>query len=59
MIIKQTIVHITAGPGSLEEYFQKGPVLGQIQGQIRKNCSRAFRGLSYLAYKILKRKISN
>ena len=52
------------GPQSLEHYFQKGALLGQkvvhlifgtsIPGQIRKNCSREFEGLSYLAYKILK-----
>ena len=49
-----------AGPTSLEDYFQKGALLGQksvlnlwyvdtIASQIRKNCSRAFEGLSYLA----------
>ena len=44
-------------------YFQKSALLGQkrnkifgtsIPGQIRNNCSRAFEGLSYLAYKIFK-----
>ena len=46
-------------PESLEDYFQKGALLGQKvalnfgtskPGQIRKNCSQAFEDLSYLAY---------
>ena len=50
-----------AGPTSLEEYFQKGALLGQKAAlnlwnvdtkPIRKNCSRAFEGLSYLDLKI-------
>ena len=52
---------ITAGPESLEDYFQKGTLLGQkaalniwfvdmIPGQIRKNCYLAFESLSYLVY---------
>ena len=56
-----------AGPESLVNYFQKGALLGQkaalnlwyvdIPGQIRKNCSRAFEGLSNLAYTIQKKKL--
>ena len=55
---------IAAGPESLEDYFQKGALFGRkvalnfgtsIPGQIRKNYSRAFKGPSYLAYKILKK----
>ena len=46
-------------PESLEDYFQKGALLGQKvalnfgtskAGQIRKNCSQAFEDLSNLAY---------
>ena len=53
-----------AGPESLEHYFQKGALLGQkaslnlgtlIPGKIRNHFSRAFEGLSYLAYKITKK----
>ena len=51
-----------AGSESLVNYFQKGALLGQkvalnlwnidTRRQIRKNCSRAFEGLSYLAFQI-------
>ena len=56
---------ITAWPESLEDYFKKlhiwvkkrHLIFGRsIPGQIRKNRSRAFEGLSYLAYKIKKKK---
>ena len=53
----------TAWPESLEDYIQKGALLGRkvalnrtsIPSQIHKNCSRAFEGLSYFAYKIPKK----
>ena len=50
---------MTAGPSSLEDYFQNGALLVQkvalhfgssIQGQIHKKMFQRFEGLSYLAY---------
>ena len=56
-----------AGPVSLEDYFQKVAPLGQkpelnlwnvdtMSNSKKKNFSRAFAGLSNLAYKILQKK---
>ena len=36
-----------AGPESIEDYFQKDA----LSGQKAKNCSQAYEGLSYLAYR--------